>query len=74
MKRIIEEWFADGQIQFVVQTNRLFGFIPCKWHTCTFYDAERDINFDAIFSTKEEALAFIGQSKSIVERKVIHLS
>ena len=77
MKRIVLERLANCKEQYRVETNRLFGFIPTKWHTCLFFDAEREMYFDAVFSTLEEAYAFAeierkDSSTKIVARVVIY--
>jgi hypothetical protein len=77
MKRIVEETLGNGNTRYRVETNRILGFIPCKWHTDTFYDGERDITFDAIFDNINEAYSHIGivrkgTSWEVVSRKIIY--
>ena len=77
MKRIVEETLGNGNIRYRVETNRILGFIPCKWYTDTFYDGERDITFDAIFDNIDEAYSHIGiirkgTSWEVVSRKIIY--
>lgn len=79
MKRIVEETFANKSIRYRVETNRIFGLISCKWHTDTFYDGERDITFDAVFSTLDEAYSYSrlglvrkGGPCEVVSRKIIY--
>lgn len=77
MKRIVEETLGNGNTRYRVETNRIFGLIPCKWRTDTFYDGERDMNFDAAFDTIDEAYSHIGiiRKKSpceVVSRKIIY--
>lgn len=77
MKRIVEETLANKSIRYRVETNKFLGFIPCKWHTDTFYDGERDMTFDAVFNTIDEAYSHIGIVRKsgqceIVLRKIIY--
>ena len=77
MKRIVEETLGNGNTRYRVETNRILGFIPCKWHTDTFYDGERDITFDAIFDSIDEAYSHIGIARKgtsweVVSRKIIY--
>lgn len=56
MKRIVEETLEDNSKQYRVETNRLWGFIPTKWHTDLYYIGyPYDTYFSAVFSTLEEA-------------------
>lgn len=52
--RIIREEFSNGDTQYRVQKKWFFNLF---WTTDMFYDAERDIWFDAVFDTIEEAEA-----------------
>lgn len=77
MKRIVEETLANKSIRYRVETNKILGFIPCKWHTDTFYDGERDMTFDAVFITIDEAYSHIGIVRKdspceVVSRKIIY--
>ena len=77
MKRIVEETLGNGNTRYRVETNRIFGLIPCKWHTDTFYDGERDMTFDAVFSTIDEAYSHLGIVRKsspceVVSRKIIY--
>ena len=77
MKRIVEETLANKSVRYKVETNKILGLIPCKWHTDTFYDRERDMTFDAVFSTIDEAYSYIGIARKgvpceIVSRKIIY--
>ena len=57
-KRIVKQTLANGKVRYVVETNRLLGFIPSNWHVDTVYDMERDMNFDAIFDSYEDACIY----------------
>lgn len=77
MKRIVAETLANELIRYRVETNRIFGIIPCKWCTDTFYDGERDMTFDAVFSTIDEAYSHLGIVRKcspceVVSRKIIY--
>ncbi len=66
-QRIVEETLANGKKKYRVEVKTwLFG-----WKTASFYDIERDMNFDAIFRTLEEAKTFMEISSPVVSRKVI---
>ena len=30
-RRIVKRTYADGRSEYVIQTNRIFGFIPIPW-------------------------------------------
>lgn len=32
-RRIVKHTYADGSSVYVIQTNRIFGFIPVPWRT-----------------------------------------
>ena len=77
MKRIVEEKLVSGKTRYRVETNKILGFIPCKWHTDTFYDGERDMTFDAVFGTIDEVYSHIGIIREgspceVVSRKIIY--
>lgn len=59
-KRILKQTLKNGDIEYVVETNRLFGFIPVKWHTDLIYDGELDMHVGAIFTSYEEACVHAG--------------
>lgn len=33
-KRVVKETDSYGRGYYVVETNRILGFIPCKWRLC----------------------------------------
>lgn len=80
MKRIVEEKLLGGKTRYRVETNRMLGFIPCKWKTDTFYDAEHDMTFEAVFDSISNAYIYIGlkgegtdpESDVIVSRKIVY--
>lgn len=78
MKRIVEEKLLSGKTRYRVETNRIFGFIPCKWITDTFYDGEHDITFEAVFDSISDAYTHIGlnrdgtDTEGVVSRKVVY--
>lgn len=72
MKRIVKEVYANGKVRYAVETNTSLGFIPCRWHIDTFYDAEHDMHFDARFETIEEAYSHIGVHEQHVLKSVIY--
>ena len=52
-KRIVKQILANHIVRYVVETNRLLGFIPSNWHVDN--DMERDMHFDAIFDSYKDA-------------------
>lgn len=54
-KRIVKQILANGKVRYVVEANRLLGFIPSNWHVDIVYDMERDMHFDAIFDSYKNA-------------------
>lgn len=68
-KRIVREVDSCGEEYYIVETNRILGFIPCKWRICYYINLW---GYDYKFSSKEEALNFIGVKRTnIIEREVI---
>ena len=68
-KRIIREEFSDGDVQYRVQKKWFFNLF---WTTDMFYDAERDMWFDMVFDTLEEAEEYIKiNNKSKLIKKTI---
>lgn len=78
MKRIVEEKLLSGKTRYRVETNRIFGFIPCKWNTDTFYDAEHDMTFKAVFDSISDAYIHIGLNREgkdpdgVISRKIVY--
>lgn len=78
MKRIVEEKILNGKTRYRVETNRIFGFIPCKWYTDTVYDAEHDMTFEAVFDSISDAYIHIGLNREgidpdgVISRKIVY--
>lgn len=78
MKRIVEEKLLSGKTRYRVETNRIFGFIPCKWHTDSFYDAEHDMTFEAVFDSISDAYTHIVLNRKgkdtdeVFSRKIVY--
>ena len=78
MKRIVEEKLLSGKTRYRVETNRILGFIPCKWHTDTFYDAEHEMMFEAVFDSISDAYIHVGLNRegidpdAIISRKIVY--
>lgn len=69
-KRIIREEFSDGDVQYRVQTKLFFNLF---WATDMFYDADRDMWFESIFNTFEEAIQHINCSKpKVISQEIIY--
>ena len=72
MKRIIKETDSNGKTRYVVEKNRILGFIPWRWHTDTYYDVDYDMEFYAIFDSFSEAADFVRLSdRTKVHRKEV---
>ena len=76
-KRIVKRTLANGKIEYAVESNRLFGFIPVDWHVVTMRylaDDGIDIVCDAVFDNYEEACLYAGfpiESREVVKGEVI---
>lgn len=69
MKRILKEIHKDGKCRYRVESNRILGFIPSKWRTCT-YEVWGG-SADAVFDTFEQAQRFCGvELNPIVEEEI----
>lgn len=69
-KRVVKETDSYGKGYYVVETNRILGFIPCKWRVCYYSDSWGYNNYK--FSSKEEAINFIETKRvDIFKREVI---
>ena len=62
--RIIREEFSNSDTQYRVQKKWFFNLF---WTTDMFYDADRDMWFESVFDTLEEAI----QSINCIKPKVI---
>ena len=62
-KRIVKHTFADGRSEYVIETNRLFGFIPIPGWIATLDDP-------GSYSTFEKAREALDGSK-LVRTEVI---
>lgn len=70
-RRIVREDFSNGDIQYRVQKKWFFNLF---WTTDMFYDAERDMWFDAVFGTLSEAETYMGKcycKNKIVKKRII---
>ena len=75
MKRIRKLVYKNGKVRFVVEENRIFGFIPFFWTPCLIYDAILDMHFQAIFNSEDEARKFmLNEEDVIVNSSVIETS
>ena len=64
-KRIVKHTFADGRSEYVIQTNRLFGFIPIPWRIVVFNGFH-----SGVFQTLKEAKEVL-DSYRLVRTEVI---
>lgn len=73
MIRIVKEEMSNGGTRYVVETNRLFGFIPCGWHTVNIpYPCGEDtIELPAIFGSEEEARRYCQPEPYVVKKEVL---
>lgn len=75
MKRIRKLVYKDGKEKFVVEENRIFGFIPFFWTPCLIYDAISDMCFQAIFKTEDEARKYLSEiDNKVVDSSIIHIT
>lgn len=69
-KRVVKETDSYGREYWVVETNRILGFIPCKWRMCYYSGSWGYNNYK--FSSKEAAINFIETKRvDIFKREVI---
>lgn len=69
-KRVVKETDSCGREYYVVEINRILGFIPCKWRMC-YYSVSWGYN-NYKFSSKEEAINFIETKRvNVFKREVI---
>lgn len=64
-KRIVKRTYADGRSEYVIQTNRIFGFIPIPW-----WREEFDEFDTGIYYTLDEAMDALNYS-TLVKSEVI---
>lgn len=68
-KRIVREADSYGREYYVVETNRILGFIPCKWRLCRISDVWGYNSYK--FSSEEEAINFIETTRTGVSKREI---
>lgn len=64
-KRIVKHTYTDGRSEYVIQTNRIFGFIPIPW-----WIEEFDEFDTGIYYTLDEAVDALNYS-TLVKSEVI---
>lgn len=64
-KRIVKNTYADGRSEYVIQTNRIFGFTPIPW-----WIEEFDEFDTVIYHTLDEAMDALNYS-TLVKSEVI---
>lgn len=64
-KRIVKNTYADGRSEYVIQTNRIFGFIPIPW-----WREEFDEFDPGIYYTLDAAMDALNYS-TLVKSEVI---
>ena len=64
-KRIVKHTYADGRSEYVIQTNRIFGFIPIPW-----WMEEFDEFDPGIYYTLDAAMDALNSS-TLVKSEVI---
>lgn len=75
-KRIVKVTFDNNVEKFRVETNRRYGFIPCKWRTIQYIDFGTGglcpPEVDAFFDTLAQAKEFCGVPiNDIVKEEVV---
>lgn len=68
-KRVVKEADYYGREYYVVETNRILGFIPCKWRLCRISDVRGYNTYK--FSSEEEAINFIETTRTGVSKREI---
>ena len=53
-KRIVKNTYADGRSEYVIQTNRIFGFIPIPWWMEEFDEFDTGIYYTLDEARSEE--------------------
>ena len=66
-KRIVKHTYADGRSEYVIQTNRIFGFIPIPW-----WIEEFDEFDTGIYYTLDAAMDALNSS-TLVKSEVIKI-
>lgn len=66
-RRIVKHTYADGRSEYVIETNRIFGFIPIPWWMEEFDEDEFD---PKIYYTLDEAMDALNSS-TLVKSEVI---
>ena len=66
-RRIVKRTYADGRSEYVIETNRIFGFIPIPWWMEEFDEDEFD---PKIYYTLDEAMDALNSS-TLVKSEVI---
>ena len=66
-RRIVKHTYADGRSEYVIQTNRIFRFIPIPWWMEEFDEDEFD---PKIYYTLDEAMDALNSS-TLVKSEVI---
>ena len=70
MKRIVKDTMSDGNVRYRIERKWFFNLF---WTTDMFYDAERDMWFESIFNTLEEAIQSINCIKSkVISQEIIY--
>lgn len=64
-RRIVKRTYADGRSEYVIQTNRIFGFIPIPWWMEEFDEFE-----PVIYDTLDAAMDALNSS-TLVKSEVI---
>lgn len=58
-KRIVKLEYESGDVYFAVETNRILGFIPCKWRLCNTKSIHTNLKNKAFFNKLSYATNFI---------------
>lgn len=66
-RRIVKRTYADERSKYVIQTNRIFGFIPIPWWMEEFDEDEFE---PKIYYTLDEAMDALNSS-TLVKSEVI---
>lgn len=58
-KRIVKLEYENGGVYFAIETNRILGFIPCKWRLCNTKSIHTNLKNKAFFDKLSYATNFI---------------
>lgn len=70
-KRIVKLEYEDGDVYFAVETNRILGFIPCKWRLCNTKSIHTNMKNKAFFDKLSYATNFINYGEPTLRKEEV---